>query len=76
MAGGIKCFHIKKNKKTLMSHQHYSDVIKKALQESAPTSINMHKINEHFIMDIEFDNIVNSILELLDKNRYKIIKKD
>ena len=54
----------------------YSDIIKKALQSSAPNSINMHKINEHFIMDIEFDTIVEAIVLSLDNNGYQIIEKE
>ena len=48
------------------------EIIEKSLQKNAPTAINMHKIEEHFIMDINYEIIVNSIIEDLKINGYVI----
>ncbi len=59
----MKCSKITMNEK---------EVIEKSLQKNAPTAINMHKIEEHFIMDINYEIIVNSIIEDLKINGYVI----
>lgn len=53
----------------------FREVISKSLQESGPTAINMHKIEQHFIMDIDYSVIVNKIIEDLDLNGYEIKTK-
>lgn len=53
-----------------------SDIIKKSLQRSAPNAVQMHKIEQHFIMDIDFDIIVNAIEEDLLVSGYHIIEKE
>jgi hypothetical protein len=50
----------------------YKDIIKKSLQNTAPTSVQMHKIENHFIMEIDYDIIVNSIVDDLQSNGYTI----
>lgn len=50
----------------------YEDVIAASLQTSGPTAINMHKIEQHFIMDIDYTIIVNKIIEDLKLNGYEI----
>lgn len=48
------------------------DIIINAIHKHAPTAINMHKVNEHFIMDIDYDVLVDSILDDLSSNGYTI----
>ena len=50
----------------------YKEVIANSLQKVGPTSINMHKIENHFIMDIDYAVIVNKIVEDLNSNGYEI----
>jgi hypothetical protein len=50
----------------------YKEVIAKTLQEHGPTAINMHKIEDHFIMDIDYAVIVNAIVEDLKSNNFEI----
>lgn len=51
----------------------YKEVISNSLQKTGPTSINMHKIENHFIMDIDYSKIVNAIVDDLENNGYTII---
>lgn len=51
----------------------YKEVISNSLQKVGPTSINMHKIENHFIMDIDYSKIVNAIVDDLKNNGYTII---
>lgn len=53
----------------------YKDIIKKSLQNTAPTSVQMHKIENHFIMDIDYNVIVDSIVDDLTKAGYTINDK-
>jgi ribosomal protein S8 len=50
----------------------YKDIIANSLQRVGPTSINMHKIENHFIMDIDYSKVVNAIVEDLKSNGYII----
>jgi len=52
------------------------EIISKSLQESGPTAINMHKIEKHFIMDINYSVIVDKIILDLELNGYVIVLKD
>ena len=52
----------------------YKKVIAKTLQDKAPIAVNMHKIENHFIMDINYDLIVDSIVDELESNGYTIIQ--
>ncbi len=49
------------------------DIIINAIHKHAPTAINMHKINDNFIMNIDYDVLVDSILDDLSNNGYTII---
>lgn len=51
----------------------YQKIIANALQKHAPLSINIHKIENHFIMDIDYDIIVNAIVDELKNNGYTIV---
>jgi hypothetical protein len=51
----------------------FKEVISKSLQESGPTAINMHKIEQHFIMDIDYSVIVDKIVLDLEANGYQIV---
>jgi hypothetical protein len=53
----------------------YKEIISKSLQHHAPTAINMHKIENHFIMEIDYEVIVNAIVDNLDNAGYNIINK-
>jgi hypothetical protein len=53
----------------------YKQIIAETLQNHAPTAINMHKIENHFIMDINYDVIVNAIVDNLGCAGYTIINK-
>ena len=50
----------------------YKDIIAKSLQNNGPTAINMHKIENHFIMDIDYSVLVNAIVEDLKCNNFEI----
>lgn len=52
----------------------YKKIIETTLQKHAPTSVNMHKIENHFIMEIDYDVIVNAIVDELGKEGYTIVK--
>ena len=58
-----------------MKNINYSDIIIKTLQDSLTQNIKMHQINEHFIMEIMYDAILDSIVDDLDKAGYTIINK-
>lgn len=51
----------------------YKDIIAKSLQKVGPTAIDMHKIENHFIMDIDYSKVVNAIVDDLESNGYTII---
>lgn len=53
----------------------YKKIIEQSLQEFTPDHIKMHKINEHFILDIDYNVIVNGIVDNLDANGYTINSK-
>jgi ribosomal protein S8 len=50
----------------------YEEVIANCLQSIGPKAINMHKIENHFIMDIDYSKIVNAIIDDLKSNGYTI----
>jgi ribosomal protein S8 len=50
----------------------YKEIIANSLQKIGPTSINMHKIENHFIMDIDYSKIVDAIVDDLENNGYTI----
>lgn len=50
----------------------YKEVIANSLQKVGPTAINMHKIENHFIMDIDYTKIVDAIVDDLENNGYTI----
>lgn len=56
--------------------QPYFDVIANSLQKTTPDSVKMHKVENHFIMDIDYDVVVKSIIDDLDINGFSIIKKN
>jgi hypothetical protein len=58
-----------------MKNINYSDIIIKTLQDSLTQNIKMHQINEHFIMEIMYEAILDSIVDDLDKAGYTIINK-
>lgn len=48
------------------------DIIINAIHKHAPNAINMHKINDNFIMDIDYDVLVDSIIKDLSDKGYII----
>ena len=54
----------------------YKKIIEQSLQQFTPDHIKMHKINQHFILDIDYDVIVNGIVDNLKTNGYTINKKE
>ena len=50
----------------------YKDIIAKSLQDKGPIAINMHKIENHFIMDINYSVLVDAIVEDLLSNGFEI----
>jgi len=50
----------------------YKKIIETSLQQFTPDHIKMHKVNEHFILDIDYDVIVNGIIDNLEANGYTI----
>lgn len=53
----------------------YKKIIEQSLQQFTPDHIKMHKINQHFILDIDYDVIVNGIVDNLKANGYTIISE-
>jgi hypothetical protein len=53
----------------------YKKIIEESLQQFTPNHIKMHKINEHFILDIDYDIIVNGIIDNLESNGYTVNSK-
>ena len=51
----------------------YKEVIAQSMQKNAPAAINMHRIEQHYIMDIDYTVIINSIVEDLKSNGYEIV---
>lgn len=62
----------KERMKFLKKKMNYKDIIAKSLQNNGPTAINMHKIENHFIMDIDYSVLVNAIVEDLKCNNFEI----
>lgn len=62
----------KEKMRSLKKKMNYKDIIAKSLQENGPTAINMHKIENHFIMDIDYSVLVNAIVEDLKCNNFEI----
>jgi hypothetical protein len=52
----------------------YVDILMKTLQNTLATQIKMHKIDEHFIMEIFYEGICDSIVDDLAKEGYTITK--
>lgn len=52
----------------------YKDIIAIALQSCATTAINIHPIDGLFIMEIDYDIIIKTIVDDLNRNGYTIIQ--
>lgn len=53
----------------------YQDIIIKTLQNSLPINVKMHKLDEHFVMEIMYEAILDSIVDDLNKAGYTIVNK-
>lgn len=53
----------------------YQDIIAKSLQKCATTAFQMHPVDSYFIMEINYEIIVNTIIDDLNSNGYNIIKQ-
>ena len=51
----------------------YKDIMAKSLQESATTEIHIHPMDNLYIMEINYENIINLMVENLFKAGYTII---
>lgn len=52
----------------------YADIIMKSLQHSLAKNVKMHKIEEHFVMEIMYEAILDTIVDDLSKEGYTITK--
>lgn len=52
----------------------YVDILMKTLQNTLATHVKMHKLDEHFIMEIFYEGICDSIVDDLAKEGYTITK--
>lgn len=50
----------------------YKKIIEQSLQKYTPDHIKMHKVENHFILDIDYDIIVNGIVDDLKQAGYTI----
>jgi flagellar motor switch protein FliM len=53
----------------------YRDIISKSLQETSITALNVHPIDNSFLLEINYDIIINAIVDDLENNGYTIISK-
>lgn len=53
----------------------YSEIIMLSLQNSLSQNVKMHKLNEHFVMEIMYEAILDLIVDDLDKAGYTIVSK-
>ena len=51
----------------------YKNIMANSLQESATTDIQIHPMDNLYIMEINYDNIINLMVENLYKAGYTII---
>jgi hypothetical protein len=51
----------------------YKDIIAQTLVDKTSTEINVHPLNEYFIIDINYETITNAIVDNLNANGYTII---
>jgi hypothetical protein len=50
----------------------YRDIIAKSLQDCAVTAFNIHPMDDFFIMEINYEVLVQKIIEDLEFNGYTI----
>jgi hypothetical protein len=53
----------------------YKDIIAQTLLKKTSTEIKIHPLDDHFIIEINYDVIVNAIVADLDDSGYTIIDK-
>jgi hypothetical protein len=53
----------------------YKGIMAKSLQHSSANKIKIHPMEDVYIMEIYYDDIVNSMVDDLDKAGYTIISK-
>ena len=53
----------------------YKDIIAKTLLKKTSTEIKIHPLENHFIIEINYDVIVDAIVADLDDSGYTIIDK-
>ena len=53
----------------------YKEIISKSLQVSATTGIQIHPLDDFFVMEIHYDDITNLIVDDLNKAGYTIVSK-
>jgi hypothetical protein len=53
----------------------YKEVIEKTLQNALTAHVKIHKLDEHVVMEIFYEKIVNTIVADLDDSGYTILSK-
>ena len=53
----------------------YSEIIMISLQNSLSQNVKIHKLDEHFVMEIMYEAILDLIVDDLDKAGYTIVSK-
>ena len=51
----------------------YKDIIAQTLVDKTSTEINVHPLNEYFIIDINYETITNAIVDNLKAKGYNIV---
>ena len=52
----------------------YKEIMAKSIQHCSTTAIQIHPIEDFYIMEIHYEDIVNSIVDNLNRNGYTVIK--
>ena len=63
------------SKQRLAIAMSYRDIISKSLQETSITALNVHPIDNTFLLEINYEIITNGIVDDLENNGYTIISK-
>lgn len=58
----------------MIKDTNHTSIIIKTLQEILPIAVKVHKLDEHVVLEIFYEGIVDSILASLTKEGYTITK--
>jgi len=59
----------------MIENINYKKIIETTLQNSLTEHVKVHRLDEHFVMEIFYDSIVDAIVADLDDSGYTIIDK-